>query len=648
MSVELKVFGGAYFPKDKALKKSPELKPLVTAVKAGTKAVAEAVMFGKLAAEHPEYIEDYFKAKIWEHREGLPCPEFDVFTSVFFETVAVWNTNEPAAKQQPDTEENWQEDERAEVMKSVRLLDQHSRAACLALFGAVEEITAAQYGQVVDLINDDDGCFQRELAQAIVKEPRVLHLSTERQEELLAWVRKTMLVSTQWPDIKKSITKWLDTPPAQREPTTPLAETKTDSGATLGGGNQTDRSPDMVHNLATLRLETAIGILAVAMDFDIYAIPSEIMRRAKEMESKGTDPRFTAWWNKLRATPGILDYSRAAIIALIKTAPEDLNMRPVDLRAYINRELIESDHANPDQKTIAIACGTVKRETTNDETKPSVPVEAELPAVCPARAAQLDKELNEAFAQGADDKPNDEQLERDLAASRGEFVEGISDPADPKWVDGSPQPKIENLGGGVFSVDALTGGTSNEGEKQEVPPALSEREVAIAIALNDMLAGRTRQLSASEAEYSIAISELPVSDLVFLLMEDVAATECLLSPDLDDDEVQLIGAVILDEWSDDKFARQKVALDAIVEYRKPAPPKVQNLESVNQELVQKPESVNHALVETSRTYRQQLTIAALNGLCANPAYCHVRHDLPLMAIDLANDVIDMQDGVDAD
>ena len=615
MSVELKVFGGAYFPKDKALKKSPELKPLVTAVKAGTKAIAEAVMFGKLAAEHPEHIEDYFKVKIWEHREGLPCPEFDVFTSDFFETVAVWNTNEPAAKQQPDTEENWQEDERAEVMKSVRLLDQHSRAACLALFGAVEEITAAQYGQVVDLINDDDGCFQRELAQAIVKEPRVLHLSTERQEELLAWVRKTMLVSTQWPDIKKALTKWLDTPPAQREPATPPAETKTDSGATLGGGNQTDRSPDMVHNLATLRLETAIGILAVAMDFDIYAIPSEIMRRANEMESKGTDPRFTAWWNKLRATPGILDYSRAAIIALIKTAPEELYMRPVDLRAYINRELIESDHANPDQKTIAIACGTVKRETTNDETKPSVPVEAELPAVCPARAAELDKELNEAFAQSA----------------------GNND-----------QPKIENLGGGVFSVDALMGGASNEGEKQEVPPALSERDVEIAIALNDLLAGRTRQLSASEAEYSIAISELPVSDLVFLLMEDVAATECLLSPDLDDDEVQLIGAVILDEWSDDKFARQKVALDAIVEYRKPAPPKVQNPESVNQELVQKPESVNHALVETSRTYRQQLTIAALNGLCANPAYCHVRHDLPLMAIDLANDVIDMQDGVDAD
>ncbi|HDC4620407.1 exodeoxyribonuclease VIII [Enterobacter asburiae] len=566
-------------------------------------------MFGKLAAEHPEHIEDYFKVKIWEHREGLPCPEFDVFTSDFFETVAVWNTNagEPAAKQQPDTEENWQEDERAEVMKSVRLLDQHSRAACLALFGAVEEITAAQYGQVVDLINDDDGCFQRELAQAIVKEPRVLHLSTERQEELLAWVRKTMLVSTQWPDIKKALTKWLDTPPAQRETANPPAETKTDSGATLGGGNQTDRSPDMVHNLATLRLETAIGILAVAMDFDIYAIPSEIMRRAKEMESKGTDPRFTAWWNKLRATPGILDYSRAAIIALIKTAPEDLYMRPIDLRAYINRELIESDHANPDQKTIAIACGTVKREATNDETKPSVPVEAELPAVCPARAAQLDKELNEAFAQST----------------------GNND-----------QPKIENLGGGVFSVDALMGGASNEGEKQEVRPALSEREVEIAIALNGLLAGCTQILDKADVSELLQAASQKTADVIPLLMQDIATTELCLSPDFSELEVQDVATTILENWSDDINVRQKFALDAIVEFRKPAPPKVQNQESVNQELMQKPQSVNHALVETSLTYRQQLTIAALNGLCANPAYPRAYADIAEEVVFMVNEIIE--------
>ncbi|QVV60550.1 hypothetical protein, partial [Leclercia sp. Colony189] len=46
-----------------------------------------------------------------------------------------------------------------------------------------------------------------------------------------------------------------------------------------------------------------------------------------------------------------------------------------------------------------------------------------------------------------------------LAADRGEFVEGISDPEDPKWVKenlaASTQPQVANLGGGMFSIEGL-------------------------------------------------------------------------------------------------------------------------------------------------------------------------------------------------
>ena len=160
MSIELKTFGGAYFPKDKALKKHSDLKPLATAVNAATKTIAEAVIFGKLAAEHPEHIDDFFKVKIWEHREGLPCPELDVFSPDFFDTVAIWNVNagEPAAAPQPESEERteWENNKAQEEIKIVAQLDQASRAACLALFGPVPGITSAQYGQIVDLKNDDE------------------------------------------------------------------------------------------------------------------------------------------------------------------------------------------------------------------------------------------------------------------------------------------------------------------------------------------------------------------------------------------------------------------------------------------------------------------------------------------------------------
>ena len=628
MSVELKVFGGAYFPKDKALKKHPDLKPLATAVNAATKAIAEAVIFGKLAAEHPEHIDDYFKVKIWEHREELPCPDFDVFSSEFFDSVAVWNVNagEPAAAPQPEAEakEEWEDNKTQEEIKIVAQLDLASRAACLALFGPVPGITSAQYGQIVDLKNDDEPSFARELAEALAKERRALELAPERQEQLLSWLRENTKESAQWPDIKKQIAKWIDTPVDKRpQSVTTTEENRTDTGSTLGGGNKTDRSPDLVHNLSTLRIEVAVAILSMYDEIDIYWIPNKYMIPAKAMAEAEQDPRFTAWWKKLRSTPGILDYSRAAIIALIKSAPEDLWIDPVALREYINRELVECDHANPDQKTVEIACRPKPRTNSekkeNDETESTVPGETELPAVCPGKAAQLEKELNETFAH--------------------------SSAPEQQTTD---QPRMENLGGGVFSVEALINNSPlNEVEKQEVPPAPNDREIAILHALNDLISGRTNIMGKEEAEGVVACAGQLVSDVVPLLMEDITATEFCLSPDFTDEEIHDVATTMLDSWSDDVSVRQKIALDAIVEYRRPAPPKSVVLDppAVTANPIAAPDPAPETNAPLSSvTYLQQLTIAALQGLCSNPAYCNQYEEFPAMAAGLARSVINHQEG----
>ncbi|EPK3898160.1 exodeoxyribonuclease VIII [Enterobacter ludwigii] len=628
MSVELKVFGGAYFPKDKALKKHPNLKPLATAVYASTKAIAEAVIFGKLAAEQPEHIDDYFKVKIWEHREGLPCPDLDIFSPKFFDCVAVWNVNagEPAAAPQSETDEkaDWKDNKAQEEIKTVARLDQASRAACLALFGPVPGITTAQYGQIVDLLNDDESSYTRELAEALGKETRALALAPERQEQLLAWLRENTKESAQWPDIKKQIAKWIDTPSDKRpQAATTTEENRTDTGSTLGGGNKTDRSPDLVHNLSTLRIEVAVAILSMYDEIDIYWIPNKFMIAAKSMAEAEQDTRFTAWWKKLRSTPGILDYSRAAIIALIKSAPEGLWTDPVALREYINRELVESDHAHPDQKTIDMACRPKARSNSetkeDDETKPTVSGDTELQAVCPGKAAQLDKELNDAFAHN---------------------------PAPEEQA--SDQPRVENLGGGVFSVDALLNtAPSNEVEKQEVPPAPNDRDFAILHALNDLISGRTDIMGKEEAEGVVACTGQLVSDVIPLLMADIITTEFCLSPEFSDEEIHDVATTILDSWSDDISVRQKIALDAIVEYRRPAQPKSVVLDppAVTAKPIAEPEpapETNEPL--SSVTYLQQLTIAALQGLCANPAYCNQYEELPAMAAGLARSVINLQEG----
>ncbi|WP_171857677.1 exonuclease family protein [Enterobacter kobei] len=633
MSVELKVFGGAYFPKDKALKKHPNLKPLATAVNASTKAIAEAVIFGKLAAEQPEHIDDYFKVKIWEHREDLPCPDLDVFSPEFFDSVAVWNVNtgEPAAAPQPESDEkaDWEDNKAQEEIKTVARLDQASRAACLALFGPVPGITTAQYGQIVDLLNDDESSYARELAEALGKETRALALEPGRQEQLLAWLRENTKESAQWPDIKKQIAKWIDTPVDKRPQAASTDNVgadvvRTDSGARLCTGTPTDRN--FKHSKDSLGNEIALGLLAREHEFNIYTVDMPLYQQAEKIRLSGTDEEFNAWYRMFITTPGGLDFSRAINIAVVKTAPEDLWKDPVKHREYFNRVMTESDYSKPDPLIVDIACGrssspmpqTIKGNIIHDETKSSVPGETELPTVCPGKAAQLDKELNDAFAHN---------------------------PAPEEQA--SDQPRVENLGGGVFSVDALLNTPpSNEGEKQEVPPALNDRDIEIAHALNELVSGRTNIVDKDDIEYLITTTGKDIEHLFPLLIADITTTEFCMSPDFSDEEVQDVATTILEKWSDDISVRQKIALDAIVEYRRPEVPKPVVLAppavKAKPQKATAPEPEEHDRW-TSPSYLQQLTIAALQGLCSNPAYCNQYEELPAMASGLARSVINHQE-----
>ncbi|WQI92362.1 RecE family exodeoxyribonuclease [Citrobacter freundii] len=127
---------------------------------------------------------------------------------------------------------------------------------------------------------------------------------------------------------------------------------RTDVKTNAGGGNKTDRNTDYVHTLDTLDVEIALATLP--MDFNIYDTPGGVYRRAKEIVSKKESP-FSEWSEALRKTAGILDYSRAAIFALIRGTSSELVNFPGRLRAYINANLTENYHSNPSEETLADA-----------------------------------------------------------------------------------------------------------------------------------------------------------------------------------------------------------------------------------------------------------------------------------------------------
>ncbi|MGG7930326.1 PD-(D/E)XK nuclease-like domain-containing protein [Klebsiella aerogenes] len=190
---------------------------------------------------------------------------------------------------------------------------------------------------------------------------------------------------------------------------------KTDTGTNAGGSNKTDRNPDYTHTLDTLDVEIALATMP--MDFDIYNFPASIHRRAKEIVQKKESP-FKEWSAALRKTAGILDYSRAAIFALIRGATSDIHHFPVSLQTYINANLTEHKHDTPSAETLEKA--------------------GHVSSAAVAERSAVDKIL---------------------AAERGEYIEGVSDPDAPNWVmedlTKPKQPEVSNMGNGVFSIDGL-------------------------------------------------------------------------------------------------------------------------------------------------------------------------------------------------
>lgn len=171
---------------------------------------------------------------------------------------------------------------------------------------------------------------------------------------------------------------------------------RTDSGTNAGVGNKTDRNPELVHSLDTLDIDIALATLP--MDFNIYDIPGGVFRRAKEIIAKNESP-FKEWSVALRKRAGILDYSRAAIFALIRSAEENAHHFPELLSRYINKNLTETDHQHPTEETLA-AAGHVPEKSWENEINEKVTAEQKA---------------------------------------------------------GVEQPEIANMGNGVFSIDGLMG-----------------------------------------------------------------------------------------------------------------------------------------------------------------------------------------------
>ncbi|WP_313123818.1 RecE family exodeoxyribonuclease [Pseudescherichia sp.] len=222
---------------------------------------------------------------------------------------------------------------------------------------------------------------------------------------------------------------------------------RTDTG-TIAGGNTTDRNPDLKHTLDTLDIEIAAALLP--MDYNIYEIPGGVLRRAKEIIANKEEP-WISWSAQLRKTPGILDFSRAAIFVLIRNAPEGIHNETPKLISYIAQNA----------KEVAFIPDTGKPDS--EERWQGVETMLITPAAAPAEET-ASEEVDDQLADTNHVMPKWVKTEeQQIAEEQDNKVHTL-----PKWAAaGDDQPKVESLGGGMFSIEGLLATPSNEVAKQE-------------------------------------------------------------------------------------------------------------------------------------------------------------------------------------
>ncbi|EBK2700076.1 TPA: hypothetical protein ACODIX_002699 [Salmonella enterica subsp. salamae serovar 1,4,12,[27]:b:[e,n,x]] len=406
------IYNCLFEPKKSAIKDGAVA--LAISIEAPNKKVAESIVIGKLWEHYPANGDNYFKPKIWEDSEGQPRPEVGKFDEQFAQTNTFdgekWIANKPDTSVPGLPSSN----EIIDLMK----LPARERFAAVLMFSN-SPIDGVLYSQVLDYLDnlenntepfDDDDRINSNILHALHNNEPVRHMHVEGLNNLIQAIFAKFEDQTPGKAaISQFIKRWLENPGKREE----MVPSKTSSLNTSDNIESPKVAPlrGYKHTYATLDQEIAVALLPISPDTPVL---SGNLRDAEKIIAEDRED-FKRWSMALRTTEKILKYDRPSIFGVIQNTPaKDTYHFPESLRRHIDSWLTEHGQFE-----------------------------------CP--------------------EPDAERTGKLLAAARGEYVEGISDPNDPKWVKTDTQPQVSNLGNGMFSVDNLMSeAASNECKKQEV------------------------------------------------------------------------------------------------------------------------------------------------------------------------------------
>lgn len=235
---------------------------------------------------------------------------------------------------------------------------------------------------------------------------------------------------------------------------------RTDAGANADGGYVTDRGEGAHHTLDTLDLEIACALLP--MDFNHLEIPGSILRRAKEIVANKEEP-WKSWSKILRNQPGVLAVNRAAIFNLVRIAPENIHLTPVAHLEFVNQ-------------TMTAEFNSASELLPLPETKPAT------------------QGIHAVSESGITPRKSFSTHEENLQRVREEGARSRAEKA-------ANQPKVESLGGGMFSIEGLM--DENQSKTDDRSPVTEETTSDVQMETTDPEEGEAdNAVSPGESAYA--------------------------------------------------------------------------------------------------------------------------------------------------
>ncbi len=236
------------------------------------------------------------------------------------------------------------------------------------------------------------------------------------------------------------------------------------------------------------RMSATVGIIPDIKEFDRQTI-IDLVRKAPAAVHSGSPELRRAWCESFLAVHGVRDPDWYEYVPDEAPTTHEENAARLRQAGKCLRDIeagrFQCDEEKPQPAgELADEPATpeaVEQDTTEHHPDP-LPLENEPPvSQTEAGYQKIRAELHEARKNIPPKNPVD--VGKQLAAARGEYVEGISDPNDPKWVKTETSPRtnkpemVTKVADGIFDVTALLQDSSIHGEKRVVETAVSEPEM---------------------------------------------------------------------------------------------------------------------------------------------------------------------------